>query len=228
MRHETMRCSRLKGVLERGVRTSTILGRMARFDKDGKEALRSWPAYSEKLWPPSRSGGVWLRGQPVDGVATGPRLTAAGMNTFRTQPDGLWLFLAPDHGFADCVAIEVCGTGQNFSDKRSRYMPSTSAILANCPRAWLNGSVSYKSGTRERWRLAGLKHAPTDDLRLPARFVRVLFFLADELYEAWRLEGVPAAHEFVASYSSIKSYKAQTMQSFLRRMSPEQHFYHRR
>ena len=62
---------------------------------------------------------------------------------------------------------------------------------------------------------------------LPTRFVRVLFFLKDDLYARWRALAIPAPHEFVASYSSIGSYTSQAMQAFLRCMSPEQHFYKR-
>jgi hypothetical protein len=89
-----------------------------RFDTLAKAALATWPHATEKLWPPSRDGGWWLKAQPADGIVTGPRLMAAGTNSFKTQPDGLWVFLSEKDGFADCVAIEACRSGQNFADKR--------------------------------------------------------------------------------------------------------------
>jgi hypothetical protein len=196
------------------------------FDQVAKMALAKWPYVSKKLWPPSRDGGAWLRAQPADGVTAGPRLMAAGTNSFKTQPDGLWVFVSAAEQFADCIAIEACSSQQNFADKRSRYQPSTTATILRCPKTWLCGRVPFKSGTRERWRLAhGIPDAPTDELTLPTRFVRVLFFLKDDLYDSWSVVGVPAPHEFVASYSSVQSYTSQAMQRFLRRMSPEQHFY---
>jgi hypothetical protein len=197
----------------------------ARFDTLAKEALATWPHVSTKLWPPSRKGGAWLKAQPVDGAATGPRLMAAGTDIFKTQPDGLWVFLSEDDGFADCIAIEACSTSQNFADKRSRYQPSTTAMVLRCPKQWLCGKIPHKSGRRARWSFTDLAAEPSANLTLPTRFVRVLFFLEDSLYNGWRRAGVPAGHEFVASYSSIASYTSQAMQRFLRRMSPEQHFY---
>jgi hypothetical protein len=204
----------------------TLKNSKPRFDTLAKEALAKWPHASTKLWPPSRDGGAWLKAQPADGVATGPRLSAAGTDSFKTQPDGLWVFLSVEDSFADCVAIEACSSSQNFADKRSRYQPSTTATVLHCPIAWLGGTIPYKNGKRERWRLAhGIASLPAGDLALPTRFVRALFFLKDELYASWRAVGVPAPHEFVASYSSVASYTSQAMQIFLRRMSPMQHFY---
>ncbi|MBL8725529.1 MAG: hypothetical protein JNK49_15920 [Planctomycetes bacterium] len=196
-----------------------------RFDTRAKQALAQWPHVSRKLWPPSRPAGAWLKAQPVDGSATGPRLVAAGTDTFKTQPDGLWVFLSEMDGFADCVAIEACSSASNFADKRSRYQPSTTATVLHCPGAWLRRRVTVRNREQARWSWAGLTQEPDVDLRLPTRFVRVLFFLKDDLYQVWRSASVPSAHEFVASYSSIKSYTSQAMQKFLRRMSPEQHFY---
>jgi len=196
-----------------------------RFDVLAKEALRKWPSWTTKLWPVSREGGSWLRAQPIDGSATGPRLSKAGADTFKTQPDGLWVFIANDE-FADCIAIEACSARQNFWDKRSRYMPSTSAVVLQCPSTWLTSKVNRGRGQKPRWKLAsGFQSAPVTDLRLPVRFLRVLYFLENGLYSKWREVGVPEAHEFVASYSSIKSYNSEKMQVFLRRMSLVQHFY---
>lgn len=197
-----------------------------RFDAIAKGALAKWPTWSNRLWPASRPGGNWLKAQPRDGTTTGPRLVAAGTDSFRTQPDGLWVFISAEDGFADCIAIEACSSRQNFSDKRSRYQPSTTATVLSCQKKWLCGTVAYANGERERWRfIHGMQVAPAQGLAMPIRFVRVLYFLDNDLYRKWRRSGLPAAHEFVASYASISSYTSPTMQEFLRRMSPEQHFY---
>lgn len=199
---------------------------VTRFDSLAKEALKGWPHASVKLWQPSLEHGAWLRAQPVDGSSTGPRLVQAGSNALRTQPDGLWVFISSSQGFADCIAIEACSTGQNFNDKRSRYNPSTVATVLHCPWTWLCGSIPYTKGHKARWELTeGLQSAPAEDKTMPVRFLRVLFFLKDELYASWRPHGIPAGHEYIASYSSIKSYTAPAMQNFLRRMSLGQHFY---
>ena len=96
-----------------------------------------------------------------------------------------------------------------------------------CPAKWLRG-VPRRSGNKKRWQHAcGFEEEPSRDLTLPTRFVRVLYFLKDDLYAKFRGTGVPGAHEYVASYSSIRSYSSQQMQTFLRRMSTEQHFYKR-
>lgn len=195
-----------------------------RFDTRAKQALKDWPSASTKLWSSSCGNGPWLRAQPVDGAATGPRLFSPGSRLFKTQPDGLWIFLVLPH-FADCVAIEACSSSQNFADKRSRYMPSNSSTMVECPGRWLNGRIRDGS-KKERWKLIEDLTGPAgNDLVLPIRYLRVLYFLENDLYARWRSHGNPAAHEFVASYSSIKSYTSQKMQDFLRRMSLEQQFY---
>lgn len=208
---------------------NACMARRVRFDTLAKEALREWPACSRGLWPPSTDGGAWLRAQPSDGESTGPRLVAAGSDAFRTQPDGLWLFIAKAEGFVDCVAIEACSSSQNFSDKRARYAPSTTSTLVVVPRNWLLGRVARGKGGQARWqRASGFADAPREALQLPVRFLRVLYFLEDKLYGAWRQSGVPWAHEYMASYSSIRSYSAPGMQSFLRRMALNRHFYSNR
>jgi hypothetical protein len=192
-----------------------------RLDSLAKDALREWPSTIKELWPlPKNQQGKWVRAQPTDGTATGPRLMDAGAIGFRTQPDGMWVHLSED--FADCVAVEACSSQPNLADKRSRYAPTTTATVLHCPLAWLLSKIGVN---RVRWKLAGLSAPPTRDLVLPVRFFRVLFFLEDSLYNRWRHAGVPSAHEFVASYSSINSYWAPKMQEFLRQMSIERHFY---
>ena len=105
-------------------------------------------------------------------------------------------------------------------------MPTNIATIIRCPQAWLNGTVAFKNVSKCRWNLAhAFQSAAIADVTLPVRFLRVFFFLKDDLYNKWRKVGVPGAHEFIAPYSSIESYTAQKMQKFLRRMSVEQHFY---
>jgi hypothetical protein len=199
-------------------------------DAEAKNALRKWPGVGTALWPGSVPGAAWLRAQPVDGADPAPRLYQAGSNSFSTQPDGLYICLAPapEDAFADAVAIEVCGSAQNFNDKRSRYAPSTVSLGIWCDKRWLRGTMPRGGGHKTRWELAGtFGSAPDDHAWLPVRFLRVLYFLKDALFTKWRKEGVPQGHEFVSRYSSLASYNAQEMQTFLRHMMVGAHFYPR-
>ncbi|MGO9837230.1 MAG: hypothetical protein ACLP1X_23795 [Polyangiaceae bacterium] len=197
---------------------------MAKFDTLLKTAIREhWPKKPAKLWSASITGAAWLRGQPPDGKATGPRFMTVGMSDYKTHPDALYVCLsAGDRPFADCVAIEATGSAQNFQDKRSRYGPTSASRLLHCPLKWLLG----KAGAQKRWQaVAGLAAAPADDLVLPVRLLRSLYFLKDDLYDEWTETGVPEPHEFVARYSSVKSIYAKQMRTFLERMTLRNHFY---
>lgn len=195
-------------------------------DKEAKQALRAWPGVTEKLWEPSVPGAKWLRAQPVFGAGPAPRMYSAGSRTFSTQPDGLYICLAPIQGFADVIAIEACGSRHNFNDKRSRYSAATVSRALRCDLKWLTGSMPRGRGCQPRWKLAGTyEKQPVEEARLPIRFLRVLYFLKDDLFNQWRSEGIPEGHEFVSRYKSIRAYNSQGMQVFLRRMMPENHFY---
>ena len=196
-------------------------------DKEAKDILRAWPARTQSLWQPPIAGAFWLRAQPVDGGADGPRLSAVGTETFRTQPDGLWVVFAPADGYADVVAIEVCGSQQNFNDKRSRYMPSTTARVVRCSLAWMLEEMSTRGGGRAaRWSAAGsFASVPTAVVELPVRFMRVAYFLPDDVFTSWRAGHVPHGHEYVSRHGSLGTYKSQQMQAFLRRMTLRSHFY---
>jgi hypothetical protein len=200
-------------------------------DAEAKAALRNWPSVGTKLWPGSVPGSAWLRAQPVFGSGPTPKLYQSGADGYATQPDGLYVCLAPapEDLFADIVAIEVCGSMQNFNDKRARYAPSTVSQGLWCALSWLLRTMPTRGGgSRERWRLAGtFKTAPTTDAWLPIRFMRVIYFLRDAAFVNWRRRGVPQAHEFVSRYKSLTSYTSQTMQDFLKHMTLGAHFYPR-
>ena len=151
------------------------------------------------------------------------------MNSFATQPDGLYVFYAPEEeqAFVDVIAVEVCGGRQNFADKRSRYASSTVSLGLYSHRSWLRKDATVAGGgTRPRWKAAGtfLSGEPHGDSWLGVRSLRVLYVLEDALYAKWKVEGVPEAHEFVTRYRSLRTYNSQQMQRFLRGMVAT-HFY---
>lgn len=195
-------------------------------DAQAKKILRSnWPSRPTSLWGGDR-GFVWLRAQPVNGREKGPRLRSAGAAVFNTQPDGMWVRLVPPD-FADVMVFEVCGSQQNFFDKRSRYAPSNTATTLAVARHWLKGTLPIQGGGQAvRWESVGYFNSPpVSDLLLPVRTLRVLYFLPEALYARWREACAPGAHEFFAPQSSMRSFTAQKMQAFLARMEHDAHFY---
>lgn len=196
-------------------------------DAEGKAILRTWPSRVKKLWGTPPSGGWWLRGQPklVTTTAAGPTLNNAGANTSATVPDGLWVYLTAE--FADIVCVEVCTSTQNLNDKRSRYGLFQQALMLTCSHGWLTEQIGVQSGGRRaRWQATGsIAVAPTSDLVLPVRFLRVLYTIPNDIYVTWKPNNVPGPHEFFCPHSSFGSYNSQMMQRFLKRMSPKVHFY---
>lgn len=195
---------------------------MSKFDKKGKDILRNkWPRKTTKLF--RSSGPPWLRAQPKSGFATTPRLFNAGSESLATQPDGMWINLLFEKEIADVMCIEICGSRQNFFDKRSRYMPTTNSLHLCCDAAWLKEPIYQNQKRYECLDLNPDDIAPTYYFSI--RFLRVLYVLESSLYQAWMAHGVPAGHEFFIKQSSLASFAAPTMQSFLKRMNPDQQFY---
>lgn len=195
-------------------------------DSEAKVILRRWPERTKRLWVPDGAG-WWLRAQPSSQTARTPRFQSPGAELFHTQPDGLWLYLSPKRGFADAVAVEVCGTSQNLNDKRSRYMPATHSLMVECPLPWLKEVITVQHGaSRRRWRAAGsITKRPLGDMILPVRFLRVLYALPNVIYERWVPGHVPSGYEYFCRHSSLDSYHAPRMQEFLRRMTRRSHYY---
>ncbi len=159
--------------------------------------LQQWPQRPPGLARGERTR--WLRGRPADvaGIAQ-PFLKLPGSRTLRTLPDGLWLYFggSPAEPFVDVFAIEACASLGNLLDKRSRFAPSTHALLAVCPLAWLLAPVSPTDST-PRWYATGVLHAPPSHaLALPVRDVRVLYALKTRHYRSFAAGRVPQAHEY--------------------------------
>lgn len=195
-------------------------------DREAKNILLDWPTRTVDLWPPPGGKGCWLQGQPVSGPVPGPKLSSPGAKLFNTQPDGLWVHLAPTRS-CDVIAVEVCGTIQNLNDKRSRYIPASHSLVLNCSEKWLHEKIATKgSGKTERWRAAGtFQKSPAGNLVVPVRLLRTLYALPNDLYYKWCPEHVPTGYEFFCPHSSLNSYNSQRMQDFLAQMSGANQFY---
>lgn len=196
-------------------------------DSEAKKILKGWPNRTKKLWAIPGRHGFWMRGQPKDGDAGGPRLAAPGTKYFATQPDALWVYF---HGeeCCDAVVIEVCGTVQNLNDKRSRYIPASHSLILNAGKEWLQESIGVqRGGLKSRWEAAIslASTQPKADLAIPVRHLRVIYALPDDFYNAWCSQHTPAGHEFFCSHKSLDTYTSQKMQTFLRQMSPSASFY---
>lgn len=198
-------------------------------DREAKNILRRWPLRPTRLFRSSKTVGYWLRAQPPDGTDAGPVLITPGAELFSTQPDGLWLWFGTELRFVDVIAVEVCQKDQNLNDKRSRYMPTNHALLAECSEAWLTASIQLqKGGQAARWKACGtLKAGDCCDREIPVRHIRVLYALPNALYDKWLSNVTPAAYEFFCHHTSLRSHTAEGYREFLNRMIPGAQFYTR-
>jgi hypothetical protein len=205
-----------------------------RFDAEAKDWLRDWPTQT-KIWSATRRRLYWLRAQPPirHENCRAPRLVPAGAKVLTTQPDGLWVTLGIERGdtakaeFVDCLVIEASTGEQNLSDKRARYAARTGSLVVDFDKRWLDGLVRGpgKGGPlRARRELLGGELPDEDPVRLPVRYVRVLYALPDQadgsdLYE--KAEGhIPLeAHEFVIARRKLRVAN-RDVRLQLARMSP--------
>ncbi len=195
-----------------------------------RKRLRTWPQQ-----PPGASAlgpkGTWLRGRPGDpAVASHPFLKLPGSNRLRTLPDGLWLHFSPDRSepYCDILCIEACASIQNLFDKRSRFAPSTSSLLAFCPVPWLLAPTQPGDPT-PRWRLIRLlRGAPTEPLVLPVRDIRVLYGLKTRHYEGFARRQVPHPHEYFCPMEALtaeRGHEDPAMRALLARASAAASFF---
>ena len=193
-------------------------------DAQGKAILRKWSERT-RIWPPPNGVGWWLRARPNQPHQIGPQLRAPGADLFKTQPDGLYLFLGHSE-YADAVCIEVCSSIANLNDKRSRYFPSSHSVLVDMPKAWLHKDVRLQNGgTAPAWRASGaFSSQPTKTVVRPIRHLRVLYCLPPDKYADWKKNHPPTGYEFFCRDGSLDTFNSPAMRSFLRQMSIASHF----
>lgn len=192
--------------------------------------LKKWPQRPPGVVASPKQPGTWLRGRPGDpSVAAHPFLKLPGASRLRTLPDGLWLHFSPSAAdpYVDILCIEACSSLSNLLDKRSRFAPSTSSLLAFCPVPWLLAPVQAGDPT-PRWRLIRmLKEEPTQPLVLPVRDVRVVFGLKSRHYEGFARSQVPQAHEYFCPMEALiaeRSHEDPDMRALISRASATANF----
>ncbi len=192
--------------------------------------LKKWPQQPPGVVSSPKQPGTWLRGRPGDpSVAAHPFLKVPGSNRLRTLPDGLWLHFSPSAAdpYVDILCIEACSSLSNLLDKRSRFAPSTTSLLAFCPVPWLLAPVQAGDPT-PRWRLIRmLKEEPTQPLVLPVRDVRVVFGLKSRHYEGFARSQVPQAHEYFCPMEALiaeRSHEDPDMRALISRASATANF----
>lgn len=197
-----------------------------------RRSLRQWPQHPPGTPSNAKQPGIWLRARPGDPrTANQPFLKLPGSNRLRTLPDGLWLHFSPDPAdpYADILCIEACSSLQNLLDKRSRFAPSTTSLLAVCPVPWLMSPCQPNDAT-PRWRLIRLLRAePVDALVLPVRDVRVLYGLKSRQYDGFARTQMPQAHEYFCPMEALTAERGDenpAMRALLARASAAANFMH--
>lgn len=169
--------------------------------------LQKWPQRPPGVVASTKQPGTWLRARPGDSdTCAYPFLKLPGSNRLRTLPDGLWLHFSPSplDPYVDIICIEACSSVQNLLDKRSRFAPSTSSLLACCPVPWLLAPAQPDALPVPRWRLIRMLHKePAAPLVLPVRDVRVLYGLKRRHYEGFMQGQVAHAHEFFCPMEAL-------------------------
>ena len=200
-----------------------------RLDNVVRARLKTWPQR-----PPGATaskGASWLRARPSEGEPIAqPYLKVPGSDRMRTIPDGLWLHFGgtPEDPFADILCIEACSTFQNLLDKRSRFAPSTTSLLAFCPLAWLLAPIQPGDET-PRWRLIPACLAePVAGLTVPVRDIRVLYGLREKHYRDFATQQIPHAHEFFCPMTALvdeRGFDHPEMQALMGRLTANANFF---
>jgi hypothetical protein len=194
-----------------------------------RKRLQCWPQHPPGLPERGPRDAKWLRGRPVANESFNPYLKIPGSERLRTVPDGLWLNFGGTvaEPFVDIFCVEACGTMQNLLDKRSRFAPRISSLMAFCPLPWLHAPV-MPNGTTPRWRATGvINDEPKSAMSFPVRDIRVLYGLNTKLYNGFLKNQVPQPHEYFAPIESLTAEdgdKNPAMQALLARAAVTANF----
>lgn len=200
-------------------------------DRIVRTQLKKWPQRPPGLIESPKQPGTWLKGRPGDQVtpAAQPFLKIPGATRLRTLPDGLWLHFSPTASdpYVDILCIEACSSLPNMLDKRSRFAPSVSSLVAVCPVAWLL-EPAQPSDPTPRWRLIRMLAAePTDPLILPVRDSRVLFGLTRRHYDNFAATQIAQPHELFCPMEALmadQGHESPAMRDLIYRASANANF----
>ena len=178
----------------------------------------------------------WIRCQPKARHAANvvhPHLHRPGAVTGWIRPDCMYVRATPEQGyiFADVMTFEVCSSFQNIEEKRGKYGAGDSALLVDFRGKWLSTPL-YPSGPKTAYSyLFGNQDGAVEtddakDITAVTRALRVLYFInRNKIKDEQVRDIVPRAWEFFFPDSSIKSLTAQQFRDFIKRISPDSHFY---
>lgn len=195
-----------------------------------RRRLRTWPQRPPGAVETPKQRGIWMRGRPGEPDTTiHPFLRLPGSNRLRTVPDGLWLHFSPDpmDAYCDILCIEACASLQNLLDKRSRFAPSTTSLLAVCPVPWLSAPQNAQDSLPRWRRIKLLRQEPTEPLVLPVRDVRVLYGLKERQYDGFARTQMPQAHEYFCPMDALTDAEGASnpaMQALIARASGAANF----
>ena len=201
-------------------------------DNTVRAQLMKWPQRPPAVVASRKQPGIWLRARPGDpSVCAQPFLKLPGSNRLRTLPDGLWMHFSPSPAdpYVDIICIEACSSFQNLLDKRSRFAPSTSSLLAVCPTPWLLAPARPEDALPvPRWRLIRMLHnEPAAPLVLPVRDARVLFGLKRRHYEGFAQSQIAQPHEFFCPMEALtaeRGHEDPEMRALIARASAAANF----
>lgn len=174
-------------------------------DDEGKAILRRWPDTTSLFrWRGDRRV---LKAHPPSPFA---QLLTLGSTASSTYADGAYVNLQPpdDEGksaIADVLFIEVCGSSQNLSDKRSRYLPTHESRALKLTKNWFEKRIRWSGGGVIPIHDALGIASPDKDTYAPIRALRVLYVIEDNLFLELREGEIPRGYEFFASDSWFRS-----------------------
>jgi hypothetical protein len=210
---------------------SSSYNRAVLSDGNAKAALRKWPLRprEEWGWAVGTGCGPWVRVLPVHGNTKKNRrveFLVVGMDTAATQPDGLWISVGPKAEFVDVVAVEHCGTRQNFYDKRSRYMATLYSRVLAVGKGWYQVQVPVQGGGSKTMRslCQQFPRRMTGAERIPIRHVRVLYALHPKDYDTFHSTPF-GPHEFFCPHYALTQRTSPMLRDFVKRLSTDVHWY---
>ncbi|MFC7734554.1 hypothetical protein ACFQX4_01655 [Roseomonas sp. GCM10028921] len=114
-----------------------------------------------------------------------------------------------------------------LADKRSRFAPSITSLLAVCPVPWLLAPCQPHHPTPRSELIRLLRSEQVDPLVLPVRDVRVLCGLKSRQYDGFARTQMPQAHEYFCPMEALtveRGDESPAMRALLARASAAANF----